>query len=210
MYPSYEPAHSPPRGPSSSTRWMALLLLAVAGALIFTVLRGRTERGVDPSSTGASTTPVVARAITPRGDLASDEQSTIELFRSASPAVVHVTNVVERRERLSLNVYEIPQGTGSGFVWDDQGHIVTNYHVIHVVPRLEPLRHLEVALAGSDPKNGLFDAQVVGFEVEKDTPSSRSRRRRASCRRSRSAAPPTCWSASRSTRSATPSAWTRR
>jgi S1-C subfamily serine protease len=70
------------------------------------------------------------RAVTPRGDLAADEKSTIELFRQASPAVVYITTQVVRRDAFSLNLLEIPRGTGSGVVWDEQGHIVTNFHVI--------------------------------------------------------------------------------
>lgn len=70
------------------------------------------------------------RAITPRGELAADEKSTIELFRQASPAVVYITTLAVRRDRFSFNLLEIPQGTGSGFVYDSQGHIVTNLHVV--------------------------------------------------------------------------------
>jgi S1-C subfamily serine protease len=44
--------------------------------------------------------------------------------------VVYITTVALRRDLFTLNVYEIPRGAGSGFVWDDQGHVVTNFHVI--------------------------------------------------------------------------------
>ena len=77
------------------------------------------------------------RVVTARGDLALDEQATIDLFRSASPSVVYITSIAFRRNLFSLNVYEIPQGTGSGFIWDDQGRIVTNYHVISDANRIE-------------------------------------------------------------------------
>ena len=70
------------------------------------------------------------RPIQARGELAEDEKSTIELFRQASPSVVYITTSRLVRPGLSLNLAEIPQGAGSGFVWDDQGHIVTNHHVI--------------------------------------------------------------------------------
>lgn len=73
---------------------------------------------------------VTPRTVTPRGDLAGSEKSRIELFRSASPAVVHITTLQVRRDAFNLNLYQIPQGTGSGIVWDDGGHIVTNFHVI--------------------------------------------------------------------------------
>jgi len=59
--------------------------------------------------------------VTARGDLAADEQATIELFRNASPSVVYITSIALRRNLFSLNLYEIPQGTGSGMIWDQQG-----------------------------------------------------------------------------------------
>lgn len=77
------------------------------------------------------------RTVTARGNLAEDEKTTIELFRNASPSVVYITSIALRRNFFSLNVYEIPQGTGSGFIWDNQGRIVTNYHVISDANRIE-------------------------------------------------------------------------
>ena len=59
-----------------------------------------------------------------------DEANTTEVFSNASPSVVYVTSTALRRQMFSLNVMEIPQGAGSGFVWDDSGLIVTNYHVV--------------------------------------------------------------------------------
>src|SRR5512134_3530287 len=70
------------------------------------------------------------RTVTPRGDLAGDERATVELFQEAAPVVVNITNLAVRRDFFSLNVMEVPQGTGSGFLWDDAGHVVTNFHVI--------------------------------------------------------------------------------
>jgi hypothetical protein len=63
------------------------------------------------------------RAVTARGDLAADELNTIDIFRANSPAVVHVTSIALRRGFFSLNAVDIPQGTGSGFVWDNLGRI---------------------------------------------------------------------------------------
>jgi S1-C subfamily serine protease len=78
---------------------------------------------------GLSTT-IQPRAVTARGDLAADEQSTIELFRSVAPSVVHVTNLGAQRDWYSRDVYTVPRGSGTGFIWDDAGSIVTNFHVI--------------------------------------------------------------------------------
>lgn len=96
--------------------------------------------------------------VTARGDLAADEQSTIALFRAASPAVVYITNIEVRRNIFSLNIQEIPKGTGSGFIWDKQGRIVTNYHVIESASRLE------VTLAD----RSTWQATLVGVAPDKD------------------------------------------
>jgi S1-C subfamily serine protease len=98
------------------------------------------------------------RPVVARGDLAADEQATIELFRRSSPSVVFITTHAVRRDIFSLNVYEIPRGTGSGFVWDRQGHIVTNYHVIQGASRAE------VTLADQS----VWEAELVGAAPEKD------------------------------------------
>ena len=70
------------------------------------------------------------RAVAPRGALGADEQANIDLFRRVSPSVVHITTLETQRDMFSMNVMQVPRGTGTGFVWDAQGHIVTNFHVI--------------------------------------------------------------------------------
>ena len=65
-----------------------------------------------------------------------DEANTTEIFSRASPSVVYVTNTALRRSLFSLNVQEIPRGSGTGFVWDETGLIVTNFHVIAGAHRL--------------------------------------------------------------------------
>ena len=103
----------------------------------------------------AATAP---RTVTARGDLAGDEKATVELFQEAAPCVVYITNLAVRRDAFSLNVLEIPQGTGSGFVWDDAGHIVTNFHVIQTA------QAAEVTLSD----HSSWDARLVGAEPDKD------------------------------------------
>ncbi len=70
------------------------------------------------------------RAVTPRGPLGADELNNIEVFRKAGPSVVHITTLELQRDFFSMNVQQVPRGTGTGFVWDDRGHVVTNFHVI--------------------------------------------------------------------------------
>jgi S1-C subfamily serine protease len=127
--------------------------LIVAGALVWTVLRDRQRS--EPEATAAVPEP---RAITPRGDLSSEEQSTIELFSQASPSVVHVTSVDVRRSRLTLSEHEIPQGTGSGILWDSDGHVVTNFHVI------QHGSQADVTLND----NTVWKAKIVGTAEDKD------------------------------------------
>ena len=58
---------------------------------------------------------------TARGDLAADEQNTIDIFKENSPSVVYVTSIALRKSFFSFNAVEVPQGTGTGFVWDQKG-----------------------------------------------------------------------------------------
>ena len=70
------------------------------------------------------------RNIAARGELSAGEKSTIAVFREASPSVVHITAIAVQRDLFTLNLYQIPEGTGSGFIWDNSGNIITNFHVI--------------------------------------------------------------------------------
>ena len=67
----------------------------------------------------------------PYTDLRPDEQAIVDLFENASPSVVYITTVTRRRDFFGrVTGGEVPLGTGTGFVWDRDGHIVTNYHVV--------------------------------------------------------------------------------
>jgi S1-C subfamily serine protease len=78
----------------------------------------------------ARSDPPPAREVTARGPLTPDEQATIEVFRRSSPSVAHITTLAVERDLFTLNVEQVPRGTGTGFIWDRSGHIVTNFHVI--------------------------------------------------------------------------------
>ena len=70
------------------------------------------------------------RPVASRGALTPDEQTNIAVFKGASPSVVNITALGFERDYFSAQTHQVPQGTGTGFVWDDRGHIVTNFHVI--------------------------------------------------------------------------------
>ena len=59
---------------------------------------------------------------TPLSALQQQEQTVEDLFSRATPSVVYITTFVERTDRVTMNAVEVPAGTGSGFVWDDEGH----------------------------------------------------------------------------------------
>jgi S1-C subfamily serine protease len=98
------------------------------------------------------------RAVKPRGPLTGEELAHVDIFRRASPSVVHITTLAARRDLFTMNVQQVPRGTGSGFVWDTQGHIVTNYHV------LQGANAAQVTLADQST----WDARMVGAFPDRD------------------------------------------
>jgi S1-C subfamily serine protease len=106
--------------------WLAVLLLVVAGVLIYMVIdqRGSRGQGGPPASTFRPHEVVIPQ------DLGADETATIQVFENASRSVVHITSLESVRDRFTMDVTDMPKGTGTGFVWDTSGHVVTNFHVI--------------------------------------------------------------------------------
>ena len=111
------------------------------------------------------------RTVTARGELAADEQTTIEIFQNASPSVVYITTVQRLMNPWTRNILSVPQGTGSGFIWDDLGHVVTNNHVIaeasQAQVRLNDGRTYDAVLVGSSPAH---DLAVLRIRVDFDRP----------------------------------------
>jgi S1-C subfamily serine protease len=147
----------PPRRPAPrSSPWsflgpLLILLLLVLG--LSWLIGGFGHRG------GSDTDPNAApRVVQARGDLAADEKATIELFRTAAPSVVYITSIAVQRDFFSLNAQEVPKGTGSGFVWDSDGHVVTNFHVI------QDAQAAKVTLADQTT----WDARLVGADRDDD------------------------------------------
>ncbi|CAJ1946727.1 unnamed protein product [Sphenostylis stenocarpa] len=122
-----------------------LLLLCTSLALSFTLLLSNADSAA-------------AFVVTSPRKLQSDELATVRLFQENTPSVVYITNLAVKQDAFTLDVLEVPQGSGSGFVWDKEGHIVTNYHVIRGAS------DLKVTLADQST----YDAKVVGFDQDKD------------------------------------------
>lgn len=99
-----------------------------------------------------------AFVVTTQRKLQPDELATVRLFQENTPSVVYITNLATKQDAFTLDVFEVPQGSGSGFVWDKNGHIVTNYHVIRGAS------DLRVTLADQTT----YDAKIVGSDRDKD------------------------------------------
>ena len=109
---------------------LALLALAVGVASCTVELSPSVTAIADePESTNRGEARLQAPAPEPLTDLRPDEQSTVDLFENTSPSVVYITTVTRRRDIFGRGV-NVPQGTGTGFIWDADGHVVTNFHVV--------------------------------------------------------------------------------
>jgi S1-C subfamily serine protease len=112
-----------------------------------------------------------ARPVEPRAELPADEQSTIELFERARSAVVFITTSAQLVNPWTRDVRSIPRGTGSGFFWDEAGHVVTNYHVIaggsSARVRLNDGSDYPARLVGASQAH---DLAVLRIELENQSP----------------------------------------
>jgi len=87
-----------------------------------------------------------------------DETNTMQVFHASSPSVVYVTNQTLVRDRYSFNLHTVPQGTGTGVIWNRDGYILTNFHVI------DGARQITITLQDQTS----WPAEVVGTAPAKD------------------------------------------
>ncbi|HEX4962760.1 MAG TPA: trypsin-like peptidase domain-containing protein [Thermoanaerobaculia bacterium] len=155
------------RAPSCLFVFLTAALAAFGGFWVGSTWSSRAQVAPAPSAPAVPGAPAgreragaVPAGVTlaPRGELDEDEKKNVALFESASPAVVFITSLAVQRDVFTLDTSEIPQGTGSGFIWDRQGHVITNYHVVAEAGAAR------VTLA--DQSN--WDAKLVGWAPEKD------------------------------------------
>ena len=148
--------------------FVSLALGIVLGLVVSTGM----QRALSPSSAPpeaappqaappqAAADPAIAaaqRAADTSSGLDTEERHTVQLFKEASRSVAFITTQVQREDYWSRNVLEVPAGSGSGFVWDDRGHVVTNFHVV------QDSDSQKVTLG-----DATFDAKTVGFARDQD------------------------------------------
>ena len=138
---------------SRTLAWAALLVV------VFTTCRPKAQPAattlLPPAS--ASATPPPVPPVSP-GARIEDERNTISVFRNAAQSTVFVTQMRVVEDYFAGTLQEVPAGSGSGFVWDDQGTIVTNFHVV------DGARSVSVTFHDQQT----FEAKVIGLEPRKD------------------------------------------
>jgi len=146
-----------------------MLALTAAAMLAPWCAESALSAGSEPGGAAAP------REITPRGELSADERATIDLFERSRNSVVFITTKQAVVDPWSRNVTSVPRGTGSGFVWDDAGHVVTNFHVIQGASeasvKLVDGRSFRASLAGVSPEHDIAVLKIgVGFKGPRAIP----------------------------------------
>jgi len=109
------------------------------------------------------------RPVTPApAELSSDERSTMAVFERATKSVVFIANTAVQRDPWSFDLFEVPQGSGSGFIWNKQGHLVTNFHVVYgatsITVTLADRTEHKAKVVGADPDHDLAVLQIQAPE----------------------------------------------
>jgi S1-C subfamily serine protease len=133
---------------------------------------GQPAEPVSAVATAAAQAPQAAPPVTGNARLSEDELNTIEVVRKTKNSVVYITNLQYVRDFFYSSDQPVPRGSGSGFVWDDAGHVVTNCHVIDegdkFMVSLPDQRQVEATLVGRDPTKDIavlkLGQKVAGLE----------------------------------------------
>ncbi len=145
----------PSPGPSERPRIATTAGLLVLAALAFLVGSRWQGNVLQAESQGEP------RSVTPSSGLLPEERATVNLFRETQPSVVYITTLATQRrvDLFGRRFDRVQDGTGSGFLWDDKGHIVTNYHVIGNADTYQVTLHDQTtwpaAFVGQDPEMDL-------------------------------------------------------
>ncbi len=131
---------------------LTVLLLLVLGFYAWPIVRAR----FFPSA--------AQRTVTQRGPLFAFENVAIDVAKKAYPSVVYITTDTRAMNRRTRAIEDVPEGAGSGFIWDEQGHIVTNFHVIENASAAHVVLHdqttYDAQLIGTDPSHDLAVLQI--------------------------------------------------
>ncbi len=148
----------------SRLAWISLITLLLA--LLYQNLPEILRQASDHQGKPQNAEPRIVQA---RGNLAEDEKSTIALFENSRDSVVFITTRQRVMDAWTRNIFSVPSGTGSGFIWDDNGHIITNLHVIkgasEATVRLADGRDYKAALVGASPAHDIAVLKIgIGFQ----------------------------------------------
>ena len=140
----------------------AAVLVAAAGAAAFGgVLAWQVAPAVEVALLGPADAP---RVVAARGDLAADEATAVAVFEGARDGVVFISTTAQARVPWAMEQHEAQRGTGSGWIWDDRGHVVTNAHVVAGASgaevRLADGRSFAAELVGTDRTHDLAVLQI--------------------------------------------------
>jgi S1-C subfamily serine protease len=139
--------------------FVTLVLIAMLAFLALQFREVRQRAVSAPSSPATGSVPMSARPHAPEAERPCPETDAIAVYKRVSPSVVAVANhALIRRGFFGFQLYEVPQGAGSGFVWDKKGHIVSNYHVVHQAS----------TLTVTFPDGSRYDAALVGIAPDYD------------------------------------------
>ena len=137
---------------SRGLAWAALLVVVFTTCRPKAQTAGPTAPAADASASLAPVPPVTSAT------RIEDERNTIGVFRNVSQSTVFVTQTRVVEDYFAGTLQEVPAGSGSGFVWDDKGTIVTNFHVV------DGARSVTVTFHDQET----FEAKVVGLDPRKD------------------------------------------
>ena len=157
-----------PRPGSAVPALAAIALLAAAGGCT-----------IEFVPANAAVEPVEARPVSvlqpgptpePYTDLRPGEQAVVDLFENASPSVVYISTVTRHRDFFGRVTGEVPLSTGTGFVWDRDGHVVTNFHVLQGASNARVVMHDQTSyMAEYVGHSDRHDLAVLRIDVPADS-----------------------------------------
>ena len=153
--------------------WPRVLLIGATTVTVACLLNAAVIRAIEwgkPLGANYEGPEGKPRVLTPApAELGADERATMAVFEKATKSVVFIANTAIQRDLWSLDMFEVPKGSGSGFVWNKQGHNVTNFHVVYgansITVTLADRTEHRAAVVGADPDHDLAVLQIQASET---------------------------------------------